>query len=33
MRGLRENNVELQYRYKDKYGMFLFELTVSPRDF
>ena len=33
MKGLREHNIELQYRYKDKYGTFFFELAVSPRDF
>ena len=33
MQALRLRRVELDYRYKDKNGDFVFEITVSPKDF
>jgi hypothetical protein len=33
MRELRENNVELRYRYKDRRGEVLFEFSIAPKDF
>lgn len=33
MKTLREYNVELCYRYKDKDGEFLFETDITPADF
>jgi hypothetical protein len=33
MQSLRLRQVELDYQYKDKNGDFIFEITVSPKDF
>ncbi len=33
MRGLRDANVQLDYRYKDKNGDAVFEMDISPKDF
>ena len=33
MKSFRENHVDLNYEYKDKDGVFLFAVIVSPKDF
>ena len=33
MQSLRLREVELDYKYRDKNGAFIFEITISPKDF
>ena len=33
MKSFRDNHVELNYQYKDKDGVFLFAIDISPKDF
>jgi len=33
MKSFRDHDVELHYQYKDKSGIFMLEIVVSPKDF